>query len=90
MADQSSTRVLPFDLQSHSTRSDGVLEPAEVVHAAARAGVRLLALTDHDTLAGVPAALQAGSELGISVVPAIEISAIDPPSHPEGHKRGAP
>lgn len=89
MADQSSLGVLPFDLQSHSTRSDGVLEPAEVVHAAARAGVRLLALTDHDTLAGVPEALRAGSEHGISVVPAIEISAIDPPSHPEGHKRGA-
>jgi 3',5'-nucleoside bisphosphate phosphatase len=77
MVDNSSTRVLPFDLQSHSTRSDGVLEPAEVVHAAARAGVRLLALTDHDTLAGVPGALRAGSEHGISVVPAIEISAID-------------
>jgi 3',5'-nucleoside bisphosphate phosphatase len=66
-----------FDLQSHSTRSDGTLEPAEVVAAAARAGVQLLALTDHDTLAGVPEALQAGAEHGVSVVPAIEISAID-------------
>jgi predicted metal-dependent phosphoesterase TrpH len=78
-----------FDLQSHSTRSDGALEPAEVVAAAARAGVELLALTDHDTLAGVPEALKAGSEHGIVVIPAIEISAIDHPSHPEGHKRGA-
>jgi predicted metal-dependent phosphoesterase TrpH len=66
-----------FDLQSHSTRSDGALEPAEVVAAAARAGVELLALTDHDTLAGVPEALQAGAQHGIAVVPAIEISAID-------------
>jgi 3',5'-nucleoside bisphosphate phosphatase len=66
-----------FDLQSHSTRSDGALEPAEVVAAAAQAGVKLLALTDHDTLAGVPEALQAGAEHGIAVAPAIEISAID-------------
>jgi 3',5'-nucleoside bisphosphate phosphatase len=75
---------LQFDLQSHSTRSDGALEPAAVVAAAARAGVKLLALTDHDTLAGVPEALQAGAEHGIAVVPAIEISAIDPPSRGAG------
>jgi hypothetical protein len=67
----------PFDLQSHSTRSDGALEPAAVVTAAAAAGVRLLALTDHDTLAGVAEALSAGREQGIGVVPAIEISSID-------------
>jgi hypothetical protein len=84
VADPSSTEALPFDLQSHSTRSDGVLDPAEVVRAAARAGVKLLALTDHDTLAGVPEALRAGSEQGISVVPAIEISAIDAPSRGAG------
>lgn len=66
-----------FDLQSHSTRSDGALEPAAVVAAAAAAGVQLLALTDHDTLAGVAEALQAGREQGVSVVPAIEISSID-------------
>lgn len=69
--------ALQFDLQSHSTRSDGALEPAEVVAAAAQAGVKLLALTDHDTLVGVPEAIQAGAEHGIAVVPAIEISAID-------------
>lgn len=64
-------------MQSHSTRSDGTLEPAEVVAAAARAGVQLLALSDHDTLAGVEEALRAGAEHGVAVVPAIEISAID-------------
>lgn len=69
-----------FDLQSHSTRSDGALEPSAVVAAAAAAGVRLLALTDHDTLAGVPEALQAGREHGVGVVPAIEISSIDRPA----------
>ena len=76
--------ALRFDLQSHSTCSDGALEPAEVVAAAARAGVELLALTDHDTLAGVAEALEAGAEHGIAVVPAIEISAIDPPSRGAG------
>ena len=77
MTDPTSAATLPFDLQSHSTCSDGALGPAEVVAAAARAGVRLLALTDHDTLAGVPEALSAGAEHGVGVVPAIEISAID-------------
>ena len=48
-----------FDLQSHSTCSDGVLAPAEVVQAAAAAGVTLLALTDHDTVDGVNEALAA-------------------------------
>ena len=66
-----------FDLQSHSTRSDGVLEPAEVVARAAQVGVQLLALSDHDTVAGVDEALVAGAEHGVTVVPAIEISAID-------------
>ncbi len=66
-----------FDLQSHSTRSDGALEPAEVVARAAEAGVELLALSDHDTIGGVAEALTAGAELGVSVVPAVEISALD-------------
>lgn len=79
MPDATSSQV-PFDLQSHSTRSDGALEPNEVVAAAAAAGVKLLALTDHDTLAGVEEALSAGAEHGVAVVPAIEISAIDDPS----------
>ncbi len=75
MADLNSP--LHFDLQSHSTRSDGALEPSAVVAAAAQAGVKLLALTDHDTLAGVEEALSAGSQHGVAVIPAIEISAID-------------
>lgn len=79
MPDAIPSRV-PFDLQSHSTRSDGALEPNEVVAAAAQAGVKLLALTDHDTLAGVEEAVSAGAEHGVTVVPAIEISAIDDPA----------
>jgi predicted metal-dependent phosphoesterase TrpH len=67
-----------FDLQSHSTRSDGALEPHDVVAHAAGAGVEVLALTDHDTVDGVSEALQAGPRHGVRVVPAIEVSAVDP------------
>jgi 3',5'-nucleoside bisphosphate phosphatase len=66
-----------FDLQSHSTHSDGALEPAEVVRLAAEAGVELLALSDHDTVTGVSEALAAGERHGVRVVPAVEISAVD-------------
>ena len=66
-----------FDLQSHSTYSEGALAPADVVAAAAEAGVQLLALTDHDTVDGVDEALEAGAAHGLSVVSAIELSALD-------------
>ena len=66
-----------FDLQSHSLHSDGELTPAQVVENAAEAGVRLLALSDHDTVDGVDEALAAGALHGVRVVPATEISAVD-------------
>ncbi|HWX52012.1 MAG TPA: PHP domain-containing protein [Solirubrobacteraceae bacterium] len=66
-----------FDLQSHSTHSDGALGAAEVVERAAASGVELLALSDHDTVSGVSEALAAGERVGIRVVPAVEISAVD-------------
>jgi predicted metal-dependent phosphoesterase TrpH len=65
-----------FDLQSHSLHSDGALAPRDVVAAAAAAGVELLALSDHDTVAGVPEAARAAAELGVRLVSAVEISAI--------------
>lgn len=68
---------LRFDLQSHSTHSDGALAAADVVERAASAGVELLALSDHDTVSGVSEALDAGRRLGVRVVPAVEISAVD-------------
>jgi 3',5'-nucleoside bisphosphate phosphatase len=67
----------PFDLQSHSTYSDGALPARAVVAAAADAGVTLLALTDHDTVDGVDEALEASATLGLRVVPAVELSALD-------------
>jgi 3',5'-nucleoside bisphosphate phosphatase len=66
-----------FDLQSHSTHSDGALPAAEVVERAGDSGVELLALSDHDTVSGVSEALAAGERAGVRVVPAVEISAVD-------------
>jgi predicted metal-dependent phosphoesterase TrpH len=68
---------LRFDLQSHSTHSDGALPAAEVVERAAKAGVELLALSDHDTTSGVAEAIETGERVGVRIVPAVEISAVD-------------
>ena len=65
-----------IELQSHSTVSDGQLEPAGVVEEAAKAGVETLALTDHDAIAGVVEAQRAAERLGIELVPAIEMSCV--------------
>ncbi len=67
----------PVDLHSHTTRSDGVLEPAVLLQAAAGAGVRTLALTDHDTLAGVREVTAACSvPAGLTLIPGVEINAV--------------
>lgn len=65
-----------FDLQSHSVHSDGALPAAGVVARAAAAGVELLALTDHDTVDGVPEAAEAARAHGIRLSPASELSAV--------------
>ena len=65
-----------FDLQSHSIHSDGALPAAEVVAHAAAAGLTLTALTDHDTVDGVPEAQEAAERLGIALSPAAELSAV--------------
>jgi predicted metal-dependent phosphoesterase TrpH len=62
------------DLHCHSTASDGDLDPPGLVVAAAGAGVGTLALTDHDTMDGVAAAVAAGELLGVRVVPGIELT----------------
>jgi len=63
-----------FDLHCHSTVSDGVLAPTEVVRRASANGVTVLALTDHDELAGLAEAAAAARESGIRFVPGVEIS----------------
>lgn len=65
------------DLHMHSTASDGTLAPAEVVAAAVRAGLAVIALTDHDSVAGVGEAQAAGARSGVRVVTGVELSALD-------------
>ena len=62
------------DLHTHSTASDGTLTPTELVTRAARAGIQVLALTDHDTLTGIAEAQAAAAELGLTLIPGVEIS----------------
>ncbi|MBK1699848.1 PHP domain-containing protein [Thiococcus pfennigii] len=62
------------DLHSHSTASDGTLPPEQLVARAAAAGVEVLALTDHDTTAGLAAAERAAAPLGLTLVPGVEVS----------------
>ncbi len=62
------------DLHTHTTASDGRHRPAEVVRLAKEAGLSGVAVTDHDTVAGIAEALSAGAEYGIRVIPGVEIS----------------
>ena len=65
------------DLHTHSRRSDGVLEPPDLVTAAAAAGVQVLALSDHDTLAGVRELTGPGRPpLPLELLPAVEINSV--------------
>ncbi|MGO4277004.1 PHP domain-containing protein, partial [Paenibacillus sp. TAF58] len=64
------------DLHTHTTASDGTQRPAANVQMAFDAGLGALAITDHDTVSGVAEALSAGRELGIEVVPGVEISTV--------------
>ncbi len=63
------------DLHTHSNASDGTFSPAALVRLARERNLHAIALTDHDTVAGVAEALEEGAKLGIEVIPGIEISA---------------
>lgn len=63
------------DLHTHSTASDGTVPPDGAIEAAKRCGLSALALTDHDTIGGIPAARAAGERLGIRVIAGVELSA---------------
>jgi predicted metal-dependent phosphoesterase TrpH len=65
-----------IDLHMHSTASDGRCLPEEVVERAHAKGIHTISLTDHDTMAGVPAAASAASRLGMTFVPGIEITSV--------------
>jgi len=63
-----------IDLHTHSIRSDGAYTPAELVRRAAERGVRVQALSDHDTLAGIAEARAEGDRLGVRIIPATELN----------------
>jgi len=65
-----------FDLHSHSTCSDGLLSPAELVERAVQRGVDVLALTDHDEIKGLSAAQDAANRWGLRLVNGVEISVV--------------
>jgi predicted metal-dependent phosphoesterase TrpH len=69
----------PIDLHTHTTRSDGLVSPADLVQSAFVAGVRLLAITDHDNLAGYGEVTTARAvPAGLTLLPGVEINAIVP------------
>lgn len=65
-----------IDLHVHSNASDGTLSPTQVVELAAREGLRAIALTDHDTVAGIREAEEAAERTGVELVPGIEFSCV--------------
>lgn len=65
------------DLHLHTTASDGQHSPSEIVAMAHRIGLNVIAITDHDTTDGLAPAIEAGRELGLRVIPGIELSAED-------------
>lgn len=74
------------ELHCHSSASDGALGPADLIAYAHKAEVGVLALTDHDTIAGHAEALASGARIGVRVIPGIEISALS--KHGEIHVLG--
>lgn len=69
-----STSAMKLDLHTHTTASDGVLSPSELVGFAKAANLDALAITDHDTVAGLDEALKAGLKHSIQIIPGIEVS----------------
>lgn len=69
--------ALRIDLHAHSTASDGIATPTQFAETAARAGLNVVALTDHDTVDGVAEAVAAAVPLGVRVVPGVELSVMD-------------
>jgi len=71
-----------IDLHTHSTVSDGSEAPGRICELAAAAGCSAVALTDHDSLAGISLAAEAAGRLGIRLVPGCEVSCTKPPPAP--------
>ena len=68
--------MVKIDLHTHSTRSDGLDSPSELIANAAKAGIGIIALTDHDTVSGWDEARGKAFELGLGFVPGIEVTSV--------------
>ena len=68
--------MVKIDLHTHSTRSDGLDTPSQLVTNAAKAGIKVLALTDHDTVSGWDEARSKALELGLGFIPGIEVTSV--------------
>ncbi len=77
-----------IDLHTHSTASDGLYPPAELVRLAREAGLTTIALCDHDTTDGLDGAIEAGRELGVEVIPGIEVNTELPNGQGDAHMLG--
>lgn len=66
------------DLHTHTTASDGALTPEQLVARAAYEGLQVVAITDHDSTAGISAAMKAAEEYGLEVIPGIELGTTIP------------
>ena len=69
--------AMKADLHCHTTTSDGSMRPDFVVQAAKIFGLNTIAITDHDTMSEIPMALEAGKKAGLTIIPGIELSAMD-------------
>jgi predicted metal-dependent phosphoesterase TrpH len=67
---------LMIDLHVHTTASDGALSPREVVRLAIKHGLKAIAITDHDSVTGIPDALDEAQSSGLEVIPGVELSAV--------------
>jgi predicted metal-dependent phosphoesterase TrpH len=74
------------DLHMHTTASDGMLTPKEVVNKAKELGLSAIAITDHDTVGGIEEAVKEGEKIGIEVIPGIELTCRD--GYQEAHVLG--
>ena len=68
---------MKLDLHLHSCYSDGRLQPADLVRECKKIGLEMIALTDHETVEGLPEAIEEGGKVGVKVIPGIEFSVSD-------------
>jgi len=62
------------DLHIHTTASDGTFSPRRVVQEAIKKGIHAIAITDHDTVQGIPETIQAGKDMNVEVIPGVELA----------------